>query len=560
MGVFRLFRYFLNKCPSIVTAIDKNKISNVPAIDILAIDLNAIFHPCCQKIFCYGQQPQNNSLLRQKKVEKPVLTPELIKKAYYEIVKKIDELVSINKPKQVLYLAIDGVAGLSKQTQQRQRRFRYAKIIDEKNFDSNSITVGTSFMENLSKFIAIHIERKLRDEWKHLNVIYSNQKVPGEGEHKLIHYIKKTPTYLSCSIVSPDADLIMLALATNRKGIYVFRDNIYSDFAGDYFFVSIDILRTYIIQNISIKRNIKPQSLLDTYNNFKNEIDYDCFIQDFVFFIFMLGNDFLPHIPSLEISNDGIEYLFMSYNKTINEFGYLTNNKKYTINYTAFKNLLKNLSEFEIKMLLDKSHHKVYMTDLILSNSLNYTKDGVLLNFDKYRKEYYEKKLKFEDENEIKNLVKEYVDGLTFILKYYYNEIPTYNWFFPYHYAPLLKDIYNYLPKQLDIKFEFFPALSPLEQLLCVLPPQSSNLLPECLRNLGEMRSMYPLTFTVDLEGKKNDYEGICILPFANVDIVKEVFKTKEKMLTEEDTKINKAGFIFEYYFNGKVVCKKIIN
>lgn len=560
MGVFRLFRYFLNKCPSIVTAIDKNKISNVPPIDILAIDLNAIFHPCCQKIFCYGQQPQNNSLLRQKKIEKPVLTPELIKKAYYEIVKKIDELVSINKPKQVLYLAIDGVAGLSKQTQQRQRRFRYAKVIDEKNFDSNSITVGTSFMENLSKFIAIHIERKLRDEWKHLNVIYSNQKVPGEGEHKLIHYIKKTPTYLSCSIVSPDADLIMLALATNRKGIYVFRDNIYSDFAGDYFFVSIDTLRNYIIQNISIKRNIKPQSLLDTYNNFKNEIDYDCFIQDFVFFIFMLGNDFLPHIPSLEISNDGIEYLFMSYNKTINEFGYLTNNKKYTINYTAFKNLLKNLSEFEVKMLLDKSKHKVYMSDLILSNSLSYTTDGVLLNFDKYRKEYYEKKLKFEDENEIKNLVKEYVDGLTFILKYYYNEIPTYNWFFPYHYAPLLKDIYNYLPKQLDIKFEFFPALSPLEQLLCVLPPQSSNLLPVCLRNLTEMRSMYPISFTVDFEGKKNDYEGICVLPFANVDIVKEVFKNREKMLTEEDVKINKAGFIFEYYFNGKVVCKKIIN
>jgi 5'-3' exonuclease len=71
---------------------------------------------------------------------------------------------------------------------------------------------------------------------------------------------------------------------------------------------------------------------------------------------------------------------------------------------------------------------------------------------------------------------------------------------------------------------------------------------------------MYPVSFTVDFEGKKNDYEGICVLPFANVDIVKEVFKNREKMLTEEDVKINKAGFIFEYYFNGKVVCKKIIN
>jgi 5'-3' exonuclease len=560
MGVFRLFRYFLNKCPSIVTPIDKKKVDNIPPIDILAIDLNAIFHPCCQKIFCYGQQTQNTSLLRQKKVEKPVLTPELTKKAYYEIVKKIDELVSINKPKQVLYLAIDGVAGLSKQTQQRQRRFRYAKVIDDKTFDSNSITVGTSFMENLSKFISIHIEKKLREDWKHLNVIYSNQKVAGEGEHKLIHYLKKQPSYLTCSIVSPDADLIMLALATNRKGIFVFRDNIYSDFMGDYFLVSIDILRDYIIKNVVLKRTNKPISLTDTYNNFKNEVNYDCFVQDFVFFIFMLGNDFLPHIPSLEISNDGIEHLFYCYNKTINEHGYLTNNKKYMINYTAFKDLLKNLSELECKMLLDKTKHKVYMPDMILNNALRYTSDGVLINFEKYRKEYYEKKLKFEDETDIKNLVKEYVDGLTFILKYYYNEIPTFNWFFPYHYAPLITDIYKYLPKKLDTKFDFCPALSPLEQLLCVLPPQSANLLPVCLRNLNEMRSMYPTSFTVDYDGKKNDYEGICILPFANVDIVRDVFNSKKNELSEDDNKINKPGFIFEYYFNGKVVCKKILN
>ena len=224
MGVFRLFRYFLKKCPNIVMPLSKNpKENNIPNIDILAIDLNAIFHPCCQKVFKYGQT-KSNSLLRQR--EKPILTPELIKKSYYEIVKKIDELVMMNNPKQVLYLAIDGVAGLSKQTQQRQRRFRYAKVIDDKTFDSNSITVGTTYMENLSKFISTHIEMKLKNDWKHLNVIYSNQKVPGEGEHKLIHYIKKMPTYLTSSIVSPDADLIMLSLAANRI-IYMFLEIIY---------------------------------------------------------------------------------------------------------------------------------------------------------------------------------------------------------------------------------------------------------------------------------------------------------------------------------------------
>jgi len=557
MGVFRLFRYFLKKCPNIVMPLSKNpKENNIPNIDILAIDLNAIFHPCCQKVFKYGQT-KSNSLLRQR--EKPILTPELIKKSYYEIVKKIDELVMMNNPKQVLYLAIDGVAGLSKQTQQRQRRFRYAKVIDDKTFDSNSITVGTTYMENLSKFISTHIEMKLKNDWKHLNVIYSNQKVPGEGEHKLIHYIKKMPTYLTSSIVSPDADLIMLSLAANRNNIYVFRDNIYSDFFGDYFLVSIDKLREYIIQNIIVSNKDK-QTLLDSYNKYKNEIEHDNFIKDFVFFIFMLGNDFLPHIPSLEISNDGIEYLFKCYNKTINEHGYLTDNKNNSINYKSFKILLKNLSELETKMLIDKSKHHVFMDDKILTNSLYNSTQGTLINFEKYRNDYYKDKLKFNDEEEIKRLVSEYVEGLTFILKYYYKEIPTYNWFYPYHYAPLLTDLYNYLPKKINYEFEYIQPLSPIEQLLCVLPPESNLLLPKCLVNLEEMKSMYPKTFNIDYEGKKNDYEGICILPFASVDIVRDVFKKREKLLTEEEIRINKMGLVFEYFFNGKYVCKRILN
>lgn len=87
-----------------------------------------------------------------------------------------DKIIDIVKPKQILYLAIDGVAPRAKMNQQRSRRFRTALDAQEKSereaqiknkwkedglvfkeksepdgFDSNVITPGTPFMHNLSK-------------------------------------------------------------------------------------------------------------------------------------------------------------------------------------------------------------------------------------------------------------------------------------------------------------------------------------------------------------------------------------------------------------------------
>lgn len=112
--------------------------------------------------------------------------------------------------------AIDGVAPKAKMNQQRKRRFRSAiesiekkikekKILtdwtklgldlpklNESSFDSNVITPGTDFMDRLSIVIKHYIKERLQSDerWKDLNIVFSDSNVPGEGEHKILDYIK----------------------------------------------------------------------------------------------------------------------------------------------------------------------------------------------------------------------------------------------------------------------------------------------------------------------------------------------------------------------------------
>lgn len=127
----------------------------------------------------------------------------------------IDRLVKLARPKKILYIAIDGVAPRAKMNQQRSRRFRAAyeaeklkqreqKLIAEwfangvkiperkKKFDSNIITPGTEFMSDISKGIKEFISSKLQNDnyWKHLSIFYNDADVPGEGEHKILDFIK----------------------------------------------------------------------------------------------------------------------------------------------------------------------------------------------------------------------------------------------------------------------------------------------------------------------------------------------------------------------------------
>ncbi|KAI8526281.1 hypothetical protein RHMOL_Rhmol13G0296400 [Rhododendron molle] len=197
--------------------------------------------------------------------------------------------------------------------------------------DSNIITPGTEFMDELSKDLKLYINQHLETDagWKNIKVILSDSNVPGEGEHKIMSFIRLQraspgydPNTRHC-LYGLDADLIMLALATHELHFSILRENILiqeqqphlaieaslnkvepssltrrgplkqrnsAPMKQNYQFLHIWILREYLELDLTISEH--PPHV---------KIELERLIDDFIFICLFTGNDFLPHMPTLEI-------------------------------------------------------------------------------------------------------------------------------------------------------------------------------------------------------------------------------------------------------------------
>jgi len=198
------------------------------------------------------------------------------------------------------------------------------------------ISPGTEFMKRTSNALSRWIqEKQLSDSlWMSMHVILSDDRSPGEGEHKIVQHIRRMrslPHYnpeTSHVIAGRDADLILLALGTHEHNIRILRHETFFGKAikcpmcfrqghskdcvypvtclparphHNLVFFDILMFRQCLLQ-VMLKEEPNPESVN------KSQI-----INDFIMISFLMGNDFLPKIPGLAIRCGSLDFLLEIY-------------------------------------------------------------------------------------------------------------------------------------------------------------------------------------------------------------------------------------------------------
>ncbi|RMD41525.1 hypothetical protein DV735_g3626, partial [Chaetothyriales sp. CBS 134920] len=742
MGVPALFRWLSKKYPKIISSVveERNIIDGVEypidttqpnpngeEFDNLYLDFNGIVHPC--------SHPENKP--------PPATESEMM----LEIFKYTDRVVNMVRPRRLLYIAVDGVAPRAKMNQQRSRRFRAARdakdadekkaefqtllrqqrskeanneasTVDEvikKTWDSNVITPGTPFMFILAQSIRYWCQWKLNTDpaWAELKVIISDATVPGEGEHKIMQFIRSQrsdPEYDPNTrhvMYGLDADLIMLGLATHEPHFRILREDVFfqeskartcnlcgqpghyadqcrgtpKEKSGDfdekaakpdskpYIWLSVSVLREYL----SAEMFVPGQSF---------RFDLERAIDDWVFMCFFVGNDFLPHLPSLDIHEDGIDKLIAIWRDNIPIMGgYLTSdgtvdlaraqcilqglakqedaifrrrreveerkeknqqrrkqaeearearqngNKRrrsspdYTkgarsepppnnlipassLDIKVDYNLVVNRGAVDKAQVSNKSAAAVLKEQLLAKrnaetpkkNGVNGTSEGaeqtpesalgkrkadlldeesdvatpsqntpaeapkakkfdadnpppdtVRLWEEGYASRYYEQKFHVSpDDIEFRHKVaRAYVEGVSWVLLYYFQGCPSWTWYYPYHYAPFAADFVDL--DKMTVKFDKGKPFHPYEQLMGVLPAASNHAIPKVFHSLmtdddSDIIDFYPEDFELDMNGKKQEWKAVVLLPFIDEKRLLAAMATRYPLLTEDERKRNEFG------------------
>jgi 5'-3' exonuclease len=219
-------------------------------------------------------------------------------------------------------------------------------------------------------------------------------------------------------------------------------------------------------------------------------------IYDYILICFMLGNDFLPHFPAINIRTGGIDKLLNAYKATIgNTDNNLTDGKQ--IFWNHFRKFVEALSKQEetfikIEMKLRDKREKYFLPATTPEETFKkfealptYERDleKFINPFKLYWQNRYYKSLfniQIDDERR-KQISMNYLEGLEWTMKYYTSNCPDWRWCYKHNYPPLLEDLYKNIPSfdMNVLKMKDPNPVSPYVQLCYVLPKSSLGLLPE---------------------------------------------------------------------------------
>ena len=482
MGIPSYFSYIIKNYPNIIRNLQYFKTNE--GFEHLFMDCNSIIYDAVNTM---------NGSDEYKNLPHADFENKLIDM----VIQGVEKYILLVQPTKTVFIAFDGVAPFAKMEQQRTRRYKsqYMSKIngdDTKNkWSTSAITPGTVFMNLLSKRIDsafLYSENK----YKVKKMIVSCSTENGEGEHKLMDFLRLG----SCAnekvaLYGLDADLIMLSIFHLRycKNIWVFREapefiksSIPVAIQGgimDLYFLDIDCLANRIVHEMNCVSIDKHR------------------VYDYVFLCFLLGNDFLPHFPAMNIRTHGIQALMDVYRLYIgNHSDRFLISKNYTIQWKHLHTFISYIAKKEHEYLTNEYFVRDKFDKRNWLDTTPEERNEIILNIPViYRAEekyicpsepgwegrYY--KSLFEQEKNtafIKQLCNNYLEGLEWVFKYYSSGCPNWRWKYNYHYPPLFNDLVHYIP---HFETDFIKlnknAFSSDLQLSYVLPIEQSSLLPK---------------------------------------------------------------------------------
>lgn len=406
--------------------------------------------------------------------------------------------------------------------------------------------------------LTVFIEKKIREFVVNgVGVIFSPPSDPGEGEHKIMNFIRARsspeidPVFgkLSHCIYSPDGDLIMLCMTTYLNEIYLLRPG---QETGVFELLNMSFVAKNLLESV-YSPNVISRNMYDTVN-------------DFVLAGFFVGNDFLPKIQMFYTLEEGLQSM-------LNVCKYLSQNNKFIttgggsgggkISHSGFSNFVSLIANDEKAHLLKQaqtfyppnSEREKFNDDLLRKHlsteGADVTTKNTLDKFDyfSYSKEYYEVRFPGVDSSDV---CEEYLKSLLWVFVYYTQKIPSWRYHYKYHYAPLMKEFSVFMKTQrardilkspIESVFDIGEPCAAPVQLACVLPTPSKYLIPEKFRSL-KIDDPEELNFKIDYTGKVKEYMGVALISPADIDTIEREYKAI--MNGEEDIFRNPTFYFYD--------------
>ena len=528
-------------------------------IKYLMLDTNCLLHPCVNNIL----DKYKNGLLKLD-VNLPVR--EQLEKYIWILIKNYinDMILKVNP--EVLYIGIDGVAPIGKVLQQRQRRYRYLydksiKLNENSeilvNIKSNGIeepiipissielTPGTDYMERIHNLMLNYMDSI---ENQGIKTIYSSYHEEGEGEHKILQYIKKNlKSDDSVIIYGLDADLLFLSLGVGiDRDLYIMRESqvfnnkeVDLDEYPEYNYVEISLLHK-LIENLETST------------------------PDFIVLCYLIGNDFLPGMLTLDVKKGGLDKIFDAFQKVIHKSGIeirtsgiITNklvitksNGEFEINHKLLIEILKELiwtekyiwKNINRDRFLNQKTVPLDEREALFLKAKEQKKDSVLKfitglsdNTDclskvefSSSKEYYSYYLGINcldiDTQIISKMVQDYVNGIHWCVNYYLDECKSWSWGYNFLVGPLLSDIIAYYPNQNSISInQISRGLNPVEQLILAIPPETYKYVIEkdiikSMQLNKKIGYMFPISYDLDINIQSKMWKCQVKIPMVEYD------------------------------------------